>query len=70
MICVLQISSVLFSESPKTVQMTAPDQTEAGSELIYECASPLSSPQQSIRWEVTDWQGEVLQFDTGQFFLV
>ena len=48
--------------------MTAPDQTEAGSELAYKCVSPLSSPQQSIRWEVTDWHGEVLQFDTGNFW--
>ena len=62
------MSSVLFSESPKTVQMTAPDHIEAGSELSYKCVSPLSSPEQSIRWEVTDWQGEVLQFDTGQLF--
>ena len=46
--------------------MTAPDHIEAGSELSYECVSPLSSPEQSIRWEVTDWQGEALQFDTGQ----
>merc|ERR1719318_326024 len=51
-------------ESPKTVQVQAPDQTEAGSELTYECVSPLSSPQQSIRWEVTNQHGEALAFDT------
>merc|ERR1719318_935066 len=51
-------------ESPKTVQVQAPDQTEAGPEITYECVSPLSSPQQSIRWEVTNQHGEALAFHT------
>eukprot|EP00092_Neocalanus_flemingeri_P040707 GFUD01044319.1.p1 GENE.GFUD01044319.1~~GFUD01044319.1.p1 ORF type:complete len:1150 (+),score=384.42 GFUD01044319.1:158-3607(+) len=51
-------------ESPKSVEIIAPDYLVAGSELDYECTSPVSSPQQTLRWEVTDGQGESLQFYT------
>merc|ERR1711892_638483 len=56
--------TVYSVESPKLVQMRAPEKIEAETELTYVCESPLSSPQQSIRWEVTDWQDEVLQYHT------
>merc|ERR1711892_1434600 len=56
--------TVYSVESPKLVQMSAPEKIEAETELRYECTSPMGSPQQSIRWEVTDWQDEVLQFHT------
>jgi len=51
-------------ESPASVEITAPDQTDAWSELTYKCSSPVSSPQQNIRWEVTDLYYEELEFAT------
>jgi len=51
-------------ESPKIVQISTPDQLVAGSSLQYRCMSPISSPQQDLRWEVTDWQGEGLDFES------
>ena len=53
-------------ESPKSVEMTGPDNSDAGSMLTYECSSPVSSPQQSIRWEVTDKQYQEIEFQTGK----
>ena len=53
-------------ESPASVEITAPDLTVAGSEMTYTCSSPVSSPIQSIRWEVTDLHHYELDFKTGK----
>ena len=48
-------------ESPASVEITAPDQTDGWSELTFKCSPPVSSPRQNIRWEVTDSYYEELE---------
>ena len=58
-------TSCSLLESPASVEITAPGHTAAGSELTYTCSSPISSPIQSIRWEVTDLHYEELEVESG-----
>jgi len=50
-------------EPPQTVKVVNLESDSAGSELVFECLSPLSNPKQQLRWEAYDALGEFLRFD-------
>ena len=52
-------------EPPQTVKVVTLESDSAGSELVFECLSPLSNPKQQLRWEAYDALGEFLSFDEG-----